>query len=123
MMARRAEIHERYVDALGAIDGIEFMPVPEGSEPNRWLTVLTIDPEAAGTDREAIRLGLEEHNIESRPAWKPMHLQPLFAGAEMVGGSVSEAVFADGLCLPSGSSLTDGDLDRVLDIVTTQLRL
>lgn len=118
MMARRAGIHARYVEVLDAVEGIGFMPVPDGSDPNRWLTVITVDAEAVGVDREIIRLALEEHNIESRPAWKPMHLQPLFVDAEMVGGSVSEAVFADGLCLPSGSSLTDHDLDRVLDVLT-----
>lgn len=120
MMARRAAIHQRYRDALEHLPGVEFMPVPDGSEPNRWLTVIEIDPAAAGTDRESVRLALEADNIESRPAWKPMHLQPLFAGSEMIGGRVCEGVFSHGLCLPSGSSMSDGDVDRVLDLVTRQ---
>jgi dTDP-4-amino-4,6-dideoxygalactose transaminase len=117
MMARRAGIHECYRSELGDLPGIGFMPVPDGSEPNRWLTVMTVDPTVTGTDREALRLALEAEDIEARPAWKPMHLQPLFADAEMVGGAVSEAVFADGLCLPSGSSLRDDELDRTIAVL------
>ena len=122
MMGRRAEIHARYVEALGELDGVEFMPVPAGSEPNRWLTVLTVAPEAAGVDRERLRLALEDHNIESRPAWKPMHLQPLFKDAEMIGGAVSHSVFEHGLCLPSGSALSDDDVDRIVEIVSSLMR-
>jgi dTDP-4-amino-4,6-dideoxygalactose transaminase len=117
MMARRAEIHARYVEALGDEPGVAFMPVPEGSEPNRWLTVMTIDPEAAGTDCETARLALEASNIEARPAWKPMHLQPLFAEAEMAGGAVSAGEFETGLCLPTGSSLTVADQERTVEVL------
>ena len=121
MMQRRAEICRRYEDVLGVLPGIDFMPVPEDSQPNRWLTVATIDPAQAGTDREAIRLALEAQNIEARPAWKPMHLQPLFADAESVGSAVSEYVFAFGLCLPTGSSMSDAQFDRVLDVLATAI--
>jgi len=121
MMERRAEIHARYRDALGGLDGVEFMPVPPGSEPNQWLTVITIDPAEARSDREALRLVLEAQNIETRPAWKPMHMQPLFAEAEMIGGGVCEQVFDHGLCLPTGSALSDADLDRVVELLVGEL--
>ena len=82
------------------------MPDAPYGQPINWLTVAQVDPAAAGTDREALRLALEAHDIEARPAWKPLHLQPLFAGHERVGGAVAERIFDHGLCLPSGSSLT-----------------
>jgi len=117
MMTRRSEIYGRYEDALGVLPGFDFMPVPEDSQPNRWLTVATVDPSQAGTDREAIRLALEAQNIEARPAWKPMHQQPLFADAQCVGGAVSDAIFELGICLPTGSALSDAQVDRVIDVV------
>ena len=98
------------------------MPVAEYGEPNFWLTCITVDPDAFGGDREAIRLSLEADDIESRPTWKPLHLQPVFHGTPTIGGEVSAAVFERGLCLPSGSNLTDHDLDRVAEIVTSQAR-
>ncbi len=121
MMERRAEIHARYRDALGGLAGVDFMPVPPGSEPNRWLTVITIDPGEARSDRESLRLVLEAQNIEARPAWKPMHMQPLFAEAEVVGGGLCERVFEDGLCLPTGSAMSDADLDRVIELLANEL--
>ncbi len=121
MMHRRAQIHGTYREALAGHPGIGFQPVPDRSVPNRWLTVITVDPASAGTDREGLRLALEAADIEARPAWKPMHLQPVFADAPMLGGPVCEAVFADGLCLPSGSSMTDADVGRVLDVLSATL--
>ncbi len=91
--------------------------MPNYGEPNYWLTCVTIDPEQFGADREAVRLALEEQDIEARPTWKPLHLQPVFAGESVVGGSVSAAIFAQGLCLPSGSALSEVDQDRVIGIV------
>jgi dTDP-4-amino-4,6-dideoxygalactose transaminase len=116
-VARRREIFAYYEKTLGALPGIRFMPEATTGKSNRWLTTLLIDPNQFGTDRETIRLALEAQNIESRPVWKPMHLQPVFKGAAMVGGNVSEALFKDGLCLPSGSSMSDSDLKRVTDAV------
>jgi dTDP-4-amino-4,6-dideoxygalactose transaminase len=89
---------------------------PEASwgESTRWLTCLTIDPKIAGVTREQVRLALEAENIEARPVWKPMHLQPVFAGAEMHGGKVSERLFEHGLCLPSGAGLSEEDRNRVI---------
>jgi pyridoxal phosphate-dependent aminotransferase EpsN len=116
-VAARRAIFERYVEGLGGVPGIEFMPEALYGRSNRWLTCLTIDPAAFGADRESVRLLLEAENIEARPVWKPMHLQPVFAGARMFGGAVSERLFRNGLCLPSGSSLSTEDQDRVVSIV------
>lgn len=114
--ARRANF-ARYVAGLGGLPGIEFMPEAPYGLSNRWLTTLTIDPEAFGATREDVRLALEAVDIESRPLWKPMHLQPVFAGCRAVGGKVAEGLFNWGLCLPSGSSLTSAEHERVVEIV------
>jgi pyridoxal phosphate-dependent aminotransferase EpsN len=118
-LERRVDIrraHNRaYRTALADLPGIEFMPEPEGNRSTCWLTTFTVDPDAAGLDREMIRKHLEAQDIEARPVWKPMHLQPVFAGATAFGGSVSAQLFEQGLCLPSGSSLSDTDRERVVD--------
>ena len=82
-----------------------------------WLTCLEIDPELFGCDREAVRLALEAADIEARPVWKPMHLQPVFEGCEVIGGAVAAGLFARGLCLPSGSALTTEEHGRVCEVV------
>ena len=92
------------------------MPEAPYGRPNCWLTCILVDPEEAGTDRETIRLALEAEDIEARPLWKPMHLQPFFSEAPMVGGDVSAGLFERGLCLPSGSALSDEDQARVVEI-------
>ena len=116
-LAERVALRRRnfdwYVELLGDLPGIEFMPEAPYGRCNRWLTCLTIDPSGFGASREDVRLALEAENIEARPVWKPMHLQPVFAGCRVVGGSVSERLFEQGLCLPSGSDLTRGDVERV----------
>ncbi len=114
-VAARRRNFEIYASALGNLPGIEFMPEAEFGCATRWLTCLTIDPEAFGADREQVRLALAAQQIESRPVWKPLHIQPVFAECECFGGAVAEDLFAYGLCLPSGSNLTDKDLDRVID--------
>jgi dTDP-4-amino-4,6-dideoxygalactose transaminase len=106
-----------YVRHLGNLPGIEFMPEAPWGRHTRWLTALTIDPKAFGADREAVRLAMEEQNIEARPVWKPMHQQPVFKGCRCTGGAVAEELFELGLCLPSGSNLTEDDLERVVAIV------
>jgi len=113
-IARRAEIEHRYRAALAERPGYSFMPVGPDRTVNHWLTVITIDPTLAGHDAEALRVHLEGDDIESRPAWKPMHLQPVFADAPRRTNGVSENVFKTGLCLPSGSSMSDADVDRVV---------
>ncbi len=84
---------------------------------NRWLTVMLIDAETFGANPEQVRLALEAENIEARPVWKPMHLQPVFAGTRMCGGAVCEDLFHRGLCLPSGTQLTAADQERIAGIV------
>ncbi|HLE82928.1 MAG TPA: DegT/DnrJ/EryC1/StrS family aminotransferase [Thermoanaerobaculia bacterium] len=116
-VAARRRTFERYREALADLPGIGFMPEAGYGRSSRWLTCVTIDPAAAGVDREAVRLALEAADVEARPLWKPMHLQPVFAGCETVGGAVAEGLFERGLCLPSGSSLTDADRERVVERV------
>lgn len=111
---RRRRIFDLYHERLGDLPGVSFMPEAPDSRANRWLTCLTIDPEEFGVDREAVRRALEADDVEARPIWKPMHLQPVFRGARVRGGAVSEAIFRDGLCLPSGSAMTEDDVDRVV---------
>ncbi len=113
---RRREHAEAYRAAFADLPGVTLMPEAAYGRATRWLTCLTIDAAAAGTDRETVRLALDAANIESRPVWKPMHLQPVFAHCERVGGAVSERLFRDGLCLPSGSGMTDAERDRVIAV-------
>ncbi len=107
---KRRETFEYYRRAIGDLPGVEFMPELPDSQCTRWLTCITVDPHAFGADRESIRLALEAENIESRPLWKPMHLQPVFSSCRVRGGDVSADLFARGLCLPSGSNLVENDL-------------
>jgi len=116
-VARRAEINAFYRATLSGLPGIEFMPVANFGTPNHWLTVVLIDPEHFGTDRESVRLALETENIEARPVWKPMHMQPVFKDSRVRGGAVGEDLFDRGLCLPSGSRMTADDLERVASVI------
>ena len=117
---RRREIFARYKAAL-ARPGIAFMPEPEGLHSTRWLTTLTIDPGKTGVTREDLRLMLLKHEIEARPLWKPMHMQPLYADCSYHGPGVDEHLFAHGLCLPSGSDMTNEQQDEVIERVTSLL--
>ncbi len=116
-VSRRREFHSRYSEALADIPGVAFMPEAEDCYSTFWLTCLTIDPTEAGIDRESIRLGLEVFNVESRPVWKPMHRQPVFADAPSVLSGVSDRLFEDGLCLPSGSGMGDDDFEYVVELL------
>lgn len=114
---RRAN-YSFYTEALKDLPGIEFLQEPVGSYSNRWLTTITINPVVSGgVTRETIRLALEKVNIESRPLWKPMHLQPVFNHAPYYGNGISEKLFENGLCLPSGSNLDKTSLDRVTSVI------
>lgn len=104
-----------YRQALAEVPGVSFMPEAAYGRSNGWLTCVLIDPARFGADRETIRLALEREDIESRPVWKPMHLQPVFRECRAVGGEVAAGLFERGLCLPSGSSLSAGDRQRVVD--------
>jgi dTDP-4-amino-4,6-dideoxygalactose transaminase len=138
---KKREIFSYYFDKLNNIRGIEFIPEAPYGRTNRWLTVILITPDKFGADREKVRLALETENIESRPVWKPLHLQPVFQTYEnessepetkdfynsaltggkvlcrVVGGKVAEDLFERGLCLPSGTQLTTDDLDRIISII------
>ncbi|MGK7892411.1 MAG: DegT/DnrJ/EryC1/StrS family aminotransferase [Xenococcus sp. (in: cyanobacteria)] len=111
--ARRGNFHI-YQQGLANLPGIELMPEADYGTHSRWLTCLTIDPNVAKIDRETIRLHLASKNIESRPVWKPLHLQPVFTESEVIGREVAEDLFSKGLCLPSGSNLYVTDLKRII---------
>jgi pyridoxal phosphate-dependent aminotransferase EpsN len=125
VLENRVDLRRRnyayYKTALADIEGLSFMPEVAYGKSTHWLTCVVIDPEISGTDRERVRLALEKSNIESRPVWKPMHLQPIFKDLPCYGGGVSDALFLQGLCLPSGSNLTTDDLDRVIDAFRSAL--
>lgn len=117
-IAARRRVFDTYCERLGGIPGLEWMPEPEWSFSNRWLSTMTIDPNAVGLTADALRIRLSEALIETRPLWKPMHQQPVFSGARYFAHgnvSVSDDLFDRGLCLPSGSNMTEGDLDRICD--------
>ncbi|MCT6744229.1 aminotransferase class I/II-fold pyridoxal phosphate-dependent enzyme [Riemerella anatipestifer] len=114
---RRAN-HQFYIDLFKNIEGVEVFAEPsEDYFSNHWLSAVVIDAQKAGFSREDLRLKFLEDNIESRPLWKPMHLQPVFAEAPYYGGRVAEQLFENGLCLPSGSNLTDADRQRISEVV------
>jgi dTDP-4-amino-4,6-dideoxygalactose transaminase len=115
---QRRKNFDFYKEKLRGLPGVSFVKEPEGFFSNRWLTTILIDPkDSGGVAREDVRLALEKENIESRPLWKPMHLQPVFKGYPYYGGNVSERLFENGLCLPSGSNLTEGELERVVECI------
>jgi len=115
---KRRQNFEFYKEKLGDIKGFQFLEEPKNAFSNRWLTCLLVNPlETNGVDREAIRLALEKENIESRPLWKPMHLQPIYENSPYFGEGFSAELFEKGLCLPSGSNLSDEDLHRVVNAV------
>ncbi len=113
----KRRIFARYTRALEDLPGICFMPEPDFCRSSRWLTCMTIDPALAGIDRDVIIRKLEDNNIESRPTWKPMHLQPLYQGCEVIGGQVSERLFQNGICLPSGTIMSADEQARVIELI------
>ncbi len=120
--ARRANF-EDYRARLGDLPGISFLQEPESDRGTHWLSVMQVQPEVFGATPEDIRLALEKENIESRPLWMPMHLQPVFREAKMLGGKVCEELFRTGLCLPSGSALRAEDRERVAAVVRSSAGL
>ncbi len=113
-VAKKKYIFEFYKRELGGLDGVGFMPVNTWNEPNYWLSVMTLNGSVRPLD---VMEALEKENIESRPVWKPMHMQPFFAEYDYVGGDVSEKLFEDGVCLPSDTKMTDEDLERICAII------
>ncbi|CCH49403.1 DegT/DnrJ/EryC1/StrS family aminotransferase [Pseudodesulfovibrio piezophilus] len=120
-VTRLREIYRFYQKEFESLPGFSLMPEAEYGESTHWLTVMLVD-ETSGTDPETIRLALEAENIESRPVWKPMHLQPVFTNVPCTGGPVSEKLFEQGLCLPSGSALTEADLERIVRVIKSVAR-
>lgn len=113
-IARKKEIFEYYKRELSQLEGVTMMPVNEWNEPNFWLSCMTLTGKVKSLD---IIEALEGENIESRPIWKPMHLQPFYAGYDFVGDGVADQIFANGVCLPSDTKMTEEDLERVVEIV------
>jgi dTDP-4-amino-4,6-dideoxygalactose transaminase len=115
----RRRVFETYKQALENVPGLSFQNEPDGSYSNRWLTTILLNPAQSpnAVTNEIIRIALEEDNIESRPLWKPMHLQPVFKDVPFYGNGVCDDLFQKGLCLPSGSNLTEEESDRVIQKV------
>jgi dTDP-4-amino-4,6-dideoxygalactose transaminase len=113
-VAKKKYIFEFYKRELGQLEGVEFMPINDWNEPNYWLSVMTLSGKVRPIE---IMEALEKENIESRPVWKPMHMQPFFAKYDYVGGDVSEKLFENGVCLPSDTKMTDEDLERICSII------
>jgi dTDP-4-amino-4,6-dideoxygalactose transaminase len=116
-VSQRRKVYNTYVQNFSEIKGISFLSEPQGYFSNRWLTTILVDPQKSGIDRETIRISLEKENIESRPLWKPMHLQPIFEKYPSYITGVSEKLFNNGLCLPSGSNLTDKEVKSVITYI------
>jgi dTDP-4-amino-4,6-dideoxygalactose transaminase len=118
-VALRRAMHDFYVALFKDIPGVTVFSAPNADYfANYWLSALLIDPiEANGISRETLRLAFEAENIESRPLWKPMHLQPIFSNYPYYGSNVAETLFDNGLCLPSGSNLTDEDRERIAVVI------
>jgi dTDP-4-amino-4,6-dideoxygalactose transaminase len=119
---KRRENFFFYRNNLLKHEGISFQEEPDKSYfSNHWLTTILIDPSKNGTTREVLQIALEEENIESRPLWKPMHLQPVFSACPAYVNGTSEELFTKGLCLPSGSNLSDEDRQRILEVLNKTL--
>ncbi len=119
-VAQRRANNQRYREFFTGVDGITFQTEPDADYfSNYWLTAILIDPEkTGGISREDVRLALDVDNIESRPLWKPMHLQPVYEGIKFFGAGVCEQLFDQGLCLPSGSNLTEEEFERIFEALT-----
>ena len=116
-VARRQQINAFYRERLAPVPGIRPLAEPAYGQANGWLSVIQVDADEFGATPDEIRLRLEQDNIESRRVWKPMHAQPVFAACRSVGGAVAEKFFETALCLPSGSALTDEDLERIVSCI------
>lgn len=117
-VASRRQIYGWYKELFQNFTGVQFLPEPAGSISNRWLTCITFDPDSTGGITPAhLMQQLADENIESRPIWKPMHLQPIFAGCPAYVNGVAEKIFGTGVCLPSGSNMTEEDLERIATVI------
>lgn len=116
-VSARRRVFAHYQAALQSVPGITFMPQAPYGQSNAWLTCITVNPREFGASRHDLLRAMDAANIEARPIWKPLHLQPVFAGCAYFGGMVAERLFEEGLCLPSGSAMTDADLARVVGVI------
>ncbi|WNF39031.1 DegT/DnrJ/EryC1/StrS family aminotransferase [Bacillaceae bacterium IKA-2] len=120
-VSAKRKVYERYYDELAQLPGISFMPELEKTQSNRWLTTLTIDEKKAGFSVKSLLKGFSEENIEARPVWKPLHMQPLFEHSAYYSHSqyenVSEQLFQTGICLPSGTNLSEEEMNRVINCI------
>ncbi len=121
-VARRRAIFDTYLVGLGEVPGLSFIPEPGWGLSNRWLSVVLIDAAVFGADRETVRRTLAAAGIESRPAWKPLHLQPAFRGAPAERGAAAALLFERGLCLPSGHGMSPAEQARVIELVRSCAR-
>ena len=121
-VSRRRAIFEQYADKLSPL-GFQFIPEQHNARSTRWLTTVVVDPQLVGVTREDIRLNLLNHQIESRPLWKPMHMQPLYSHCEYVGSGFDESLFMNGLCLPSGSDMTVTQQNEVIERIKHMVSL
>lgn len=121
-VARRRSIFQRYLEAFARLPGVAFMPEPQWSRCTRWLTTITVDPAMTGIDRSRLIEACGVADIEARPLWKPMHLQPVFAGSEFIGTGFCQNLFETGLCLPSGSGMRDDEQERVIEVVLREFK-
>jgi dTDP-4-amino-4,6-dideoxygalactose transaminase len=119
-VAQRRANNQRYREFFNGVDGVTFQTEPNSDYfSNYWLTAILIDPAlSGGISREDVRLALDDENIESRPLWKPMHMQPIYEGTKFFGTGVCEELFEKGLCLPSGSNLTEEEFDRIFSALS-----
>ena len=116
-VAARGRNFAYYTSHLSDLPGVKLIPQAAYGQSNHWLTCITVDPVSFGAPRESVRLALDAENIEARPVWKPLHLQPVFRHCRVQGGEIAKSLFERGLCLPSGSSLTEPDLERIVRII------
>jgi pyridoxal phosphate-dependent aminotransferase EpsN len=122
-VSQRRSNYAFYYKVMSTLPGLSFQNEPQGSYSNRWLTAITIDPQLAKTSNEEVRQHLELLNIEARPVWKPMHLQPVYKDTAYFGGKIAENLFKNGLCLPSGSQLDSKDRLRIYHAIQQKLDL
>ena len=117
-VAARRSMHDFYKELFKDIDGIKVFSEPSSDfYSNHWLSAIVVNPQITGKTREELRMTFLEDNIESRPLWKPMHMQPVFENAPFYGGGTSEKLFNDGLCLPSGSNLAEDERERIAKVI------
>ncbi len=120
-VAQRRHVYERYAANLQSVPGVRLLLPTPGTRPNHWLTVIQVEPEIAGTTAGDLAEALAFHGIETRPVWKPMHMQPVFDGHRVRGGERAAEVFRNGLCLPSSSTLTDDGIDAVSALIRSSV--